>query len=127
MHAIGADNAVWVNKGSGWVSLGGYVKAISATVENTVYAIGVNDDVFVGHGTPGLGWVDTGLKARQISAGADAIGNPEVYVIGFDNAVYDIDTVTGAVKSIPVGQEPHGLTVWPQPGRYSLGHTGNMR
>ena len=45
----------------------------------------------------------------------------------FDNVVYDIDTVTGAVKSIPVGQEPHGLTVWPQPGRYSLGHTGNMR
>ena len=28
---------------------------------------------------------------------------------------------------IPVGAEPHGLTVWPQPGRYSLGHTGNMR
>jgi hypothetical protein len=26
-----------------------------------------------------------------------------------------------------VGKEPHGLTVWPQPGRYSLGHTGNMR
>ena len=45
----------------------------------------------------------------------------------FDNAVYDIDTETGAVKSIPVGLEPHGLTVWPQPGRYSLGHTGNMR
>jgi len=45
----------------------------------------------------------------------------------FDNAVYDIDTATGAVKSIPVGLEPHGLTVWPQPGRYSLGHTGNMR
>ena len=45
----------------------------------------------------------------------------------FDNVVYDIDTMTGAVKTIPVGQEPHGLTVWPQPGRYSLGHTGNMR
>ncbi len=45
----------------------------------------------------------------------------------FDNVVYDIDTATGAVKSIPVGLEPHGLTVWPQPGRYSLGHTGNMR
>jgi hypothetical protein len=26
-----------------------------------------------------------------------------------------------------VGKEPHGLTVWPQPGRYSLGHTGNLR
>jgi len=45
----------------------------------------------------------------------------------FDNVVYDIDTTTGAIKTIPVGEEPHGLTVWPQPGRYSLGHTGNMR
>ncbi|TCV93267.1 YVTN family beta-propeller protein [Luteibacter rhizovicinus] len=44
-----------------------------------------------------------------------------------DDVVYAIDTTTGAVKSIPVGMEPHGLTVWPQPGRYSLGHTGNMR
>jgi len=45
----------------------------------------------------------------------------------FDNVVYAIDTATGEVRSIPVGKEPHGLTVWPQPGRYSLGHTGNMR
>ncbi len=45
----------------------------------------------------------------------------------FDNVVYAIDTTTGAVKSIPVKTEPHGLTVWPQPGRYSLGHTGNLR
>ena len=45
----------------------------------------------------------------------------------YDNVVYDINTTTGAVREIPVGKEPHGLTVWPQPGRYSLGHTGNMR
>jgi YVTN family beta-propeller protein len=45
----------------------------------------------------------------------------------YDNVVYVFDTTTGAVKIIPVGKEPHGLTVWPQPGRYSLGHTGNMR
>jgi YVTN family beta-propeller protein len=45
----------------------------------------------------------------------------------FDDVVYRIDTRTGAVREIPVGMEPHGLTVWPQPGRYSLGHTGNMR
>ena len=43
------------------------------------------------------------------------------------NVVYAIDTATGQVTSIPVGREPHGLAVWPQPGRYSLGHTGNMR
>lgn len=45
----------------------------------------------------------------------------------FDDVVYAIDTTSGAVKKIAVGAEPHGLTVWPQPGRYSLGHTGNMR
>jgi YVTN family beta-propeller protein len=45
----------------------------------------------------------------------------------YDNVVYAIDTTSGEVRIIPVGKEPHGLTVWPQPGRYSLGHTGNMR
>jgi YVTN family beta-propeller protein len=45
----------------------------------------------------------------------------------FDDVVYAFDTATGRVTTIPVGKEPHGLTVWPQPGRYSLGHTGNMR
>lgn len=45
----------------------------------------------------------------------------------YDNEVYRFDTSSGAVDKIKVGREPHGLTVWPQPGRYSLGHTGNMR
>jgi YVTN family beta-propeller protein len=46
----------------------------------------------------------------------------------FDDVVYAFDTATGEVKAkVRVGLEPHGLTVWPQPGRYSLGHTGNMR
>jgi DNA-binding beta-propeller fold protein YncE len=45
----------------------------------------------------------------------------------FDDVVYRIDTATGHVVQIAVGKEPHGLTIWPQPGRYSLGHTGIMR
>jgi len=45
----------------------------------------------------------------------------------YDNVVYVFNTDSGDVKVIPVGKEPHGLTVWPQPGRYSLGHTGNLR
>jgi len=46
----------------------------------------------------------------------------------YDAEVYVFDTVKGVLLTrIPVGQGPHGLTVWPQPGRYSLGHTGNMR
>jgi YVTN family beta-propeller protein len=45
----------------------------------------------------------------------------------YDHVTYRFDTDTGAVDTIKVGLEPHGLTVWPQPGRYSLGHTGNLR
>jgi DNA-binding beta-propeller fold protein YncE len=45
----------------------------------------------------------------------------------YDDVVYRFDTDTGAVEKVKVGREPHGLTVWPQPGRYSLGHTGNLR
>jgi YVTN family beta-propeller protein len=46
----------------------------------------------------------------------------------YDGKVYDVDTTTGRlVASIPVGRGPHGLAVFPQPGRVSLGHTGNYR
>jgi YVTN family beta-propeller protein len=45
----------------------------------------------------------------------------------YDDVVYRFDTANGSVEKIPVGKEPHGLAVWPQPGRYSLGHTGNLR
>jgi YVTN family beta-propeller protein len=53
----------------------------------------------------------------------------ELWVSGrYDREVYVFDTRTGELTHrIPVGREPHGLCVWPQPGRYSLGHTGNMR
>lgn len=45
----------------------------------------------------------------------------------FDDVIYRFDTANGSVTQIKVGAEPHGLCVWPQPGRYSLGHTGNLR
>ncbi len=46
----------------------------------------------------------------------------------YNNEVYAIDTTTGKLLArIPVGAGPHGLCVWPQPGRYSLGHTGILR
>src|SRR5438034_852892 len=53
----------------------------------------------------------------------------ELWVSGrYDEEVYVFDTATGQLTHrIKVGQEPHGLCVWPQPGRFSLGHTGNMR
>jgi YVTN family beta-propeller protein len=46
----------------------------------------------------------------------------------YNSEVYAIDTTTGRLRArIPVGAGPHGLCVWPQPGRFSLGHTGIMR
>ena len=67
-----------------------------------------------GGGSPDMGNVSADGKTLWLSG-------------RFDDVVYAIDTETGNVTKIPVGKEPHGLTVWPQPGRYSLGHTGNMR
>jgi YVTN family beta-propeller protein len=67
-----------------------------------------------GGGSPDMGNVSADGKTLWLSG-------------RYDNVVYAIDTATGKVTSIAVGKEPHGLTVWPQPGRYSLGHTGNMR
>lgn len=46
----------------------------------------------------------------------------------YSSAIYALSTKDGhLIARIPVGLQPHGLCVWPQPGRYSLGHTGVTR
>ena len=67
-----------------------------------------------GGGSPAMGYVSADGKHLWLSG-------------RFDDVVYRFNTESGAVDKIKVGREPHGLTVWPQPGRYSLGHTGNLR
>jgi DNA-binding beta-propeller fold protein YncE len=67
-----------------------------------------------GGGSPDMGNVSADGKTLWLSG-------------RYDHVVYVFETGSGAVTIIPVGKEPHGLTVWPQPGRYSLGHTGNLR
>ncbi len=68
-----------------------------------------------GGGTPDMGGVSTDGKTLWLS------GRQDGYVYGWN-------TRTGKLTArISVGGSPHGLLVWPQPGRYSLGHTGNMR
>lgn len=67
-----------------------------------------------GGGSPDMGNVSADGKTLWLSG-------------RYDHVVYAFDTTTGEAKVIKVGIEPHGLAVWPQPGRYSLGHTGNMR
>jgi len=66
-------------------------------------------------GTPDMGGVSADGKVLWLSGRYRA-------------EVYAISTRTGKLLArIPVGAGPHGLCVWPQPGRYSLGHTGILR
>ncbi|MGW2641025.1 YncE family protein [Streptomyces sp. NPDC001348] len=68
-----------------------------------------------GGGSPDMGGVSADGKVLWLSG-------------RYDSEVYAIDTRTGReLARIPVGSGPHGLAVYPQPGRYSLGHTGIFR
>ena len=91
------------------------------------------------HGSGSVSVIDFATRAVKVTWFIPGGGSPDMGNVSadgkvlwlsgrFDNVVYAIDTSTGQLlKTIKVGREPHGLTVWPQPGRYSLGHTGNMR
>jgi hypothetical protein len=73
VYAIGGDNAVYKDSGSGsgtgWVSLGGYAKQISAGIDSKfgpfVFAIGLNDGLWSNHGS---GWVSLGGYVTEVSA-----------------------------------------------------------
>jgi len=66
-------------------------------------------------GSPDMGGVSADGKVLWLSGRYNA-------------EVYAISTRDGRLLArIPVGSGPHGLCVWPQPGRYSLGHTGILR
>ncbi len=100
----------------GWNTLKAAPHGIgSISVVDPVARRVVADWVVPGGGSPDMGNVTADGK--------------ELWVSGrYDSEVYVFDTATGQLTHrIPVGSQPHGLCVWPQPGRYSLGHTGNMR
>jgi YVTN family beta-propeller protein len=68
-----------------------------------------------GGGSPDMGGVSADGKVLWLSG-------------RYSGVVYAISTVDGSlIRRIPVGAGPHGLCVYPQPGRYSLGHTGVFR
>jgi DNA-binding beta-propeller fold protein YncE len=68
-----------------------------------------------GGGSPDMGGVSANGRVLWLSG-------------RYDGEVYAISTRTGRLlHRIQVGSGPHGLCVWPQPGRYSIGHTGILR
>ncbi len=71
--------------------------------------------VIPGGGSPDMGGVSADGKSLWLSG-------------RYNSEVYVFDTSNGNLRArIKVGEGPHGLCVYPQPGRYSLGHTGNIR
>lgn len=69
------------------------------------------------------------LKGASPDMGGVSADGKVLWLSGrYNSEVYAIDTNDGhLIKAIKVGQGPHGLCVYPQPGRYSLGHTGVFR
>lgn len=68
-----------------------------------------------GGGSPDMGGLSANGKVLWLSG-------------RYNGVVYAISTRNGRLLAkIPVGNGPHGLCVYPQPGRYSLGHTGVFR
>ena len=68
-----------------------------------------------GGGSPDMGGVSASGRVLWLSG-------------RYNGVVYAISTRTGRLLArIPVGAGPHGVCVYPQPGRYSLGHTGVFR
>ncbi len=94
---------------------------VSNRGEGTVSLIDVatrkvaNRWVIPGGGSPDMGGVSADGKSLWLSG-------------RYNSEVYVFNTSNGSLRArIRVGASPHGMCVYPQPGRYSLGHTGNMR
>jgi len=133
------DGARFVNLGKVPTGIGAHGLYPSRDGTHLYVANRGSDKIHGGrHGKGGVSVID--FATRKVVAewpipggGSPDMGNVsadgrELWLSGrFDDEVYVFDTGTGRVERIAVGKEPHGLTVWPQPGRYSLGHTGNMR
>jgi YVTN family beta-propeller protein len=76
-----------------------------------------------GGGTPDMGNVSADGTRLWLSGRRSNV----VYVFDTGGTAGDDPGAGHLVTEIPVGHEPHGLAVWPLPGRYSLGHTGILR
>ncbi len=73
--------------------------------------------------------VDTWSFGGSPDMGGVSTDGTQLWLSGrYNGEVYVLDTTTGElIRRIKVGGGPHGLAIFPQPGRFSMGHTGNYR
>jgi YVTN family beta-propeller protein len=130
-------NGVWVIDANTWR----YVRFIhTGRGAHSVYPSRDGHRMYVSNRDQGTVSVLDGLTLAQLAVwhipgggspdmgGVSADGG-QLWLSGrYHSVVYVLSTTTGRlVHRIRVRPGPHGLLVWPQPGRFSLGHTGNMR
>jgi YVTN family beta-propeller protein len=130
-------NGVWQIDGADFGVIGFLPTGLGA---HGLYVSRDSKDLYVSNrGEGSVSVVDLTTRAVRVKWQIPGGGSPDMGGVSADGTVlwlsgrsnsevYAIDTTTGELRArIPVGEGPHGLCVYPQPGRYSLGHTGVFR
>jgi len=130
-------NGVWEIDGESLSVIGFLPTGVGA---HGLYVSRDSKDMYVSNRDEGsVSVVDLATRSVRVKWQLPGGGSPDMGGVSADGAtlwlsgrsnseVYAIDTTTGELRArIPVGDGPHGLCVYPQPGRYSLGHTGVFR
>jgi YVTN family beta-propeller protein len=107
-------HGLYFSRDSKWLYVSNRGEGTVALIDVQTRKVGMKWTI-PGGGSPDMGGVSADGKVLWLSGRYDA-------------DVYAFDTTDGHLLArIRVGKGPHGLCIYPQPGRYSLGHTGNMR
>jgi YVTN family beta-propeller protein len=107
-------HGLYFSRDSKWLYVSNRGEGTVALIDVQTRKVGMKWTI-PGGGSPDMGGVSADGKVLWLSGRYDA-------------DVYALDTTDGHLLArIRVGKGPHGLCIYPQPGRYSLGHTGNMR
>jgi YVTN family beta-propeller protein len=114
LHTGTGAHGLYVNRSSTWLYVtnrrAGSVSVIDLRTRKVVHTWHIP-----GGGSPDMGGLSADGKVLWLSG-------------RYSSVVYALNARTGhLLAKIPVGSSPHGLCVYPQPGRYSLGHTGVFR
>jgi YVTN family beta-propeller protein len=114
LHTGTGAHGLYVNRQSTWLYVTNRRDSSISVIDLRTRTV-VHTWHIPGGGSPDMGGLSADGKVLWLSG-------------RYSSVVYALNARTGRLLAkIPVGSSPHGLCVYPQPGRYSLGHTGVFR